>query len=136
MVVAYQMIYSSKWDGTGSAAENWVPKRDFGQLDQQVPQDVLLSLDGEPLVVGIGVVEQLHVEVGPDASDHLSPEFEDAEGRFFRLPELQAMCEILSVLLLYQPLQVWQAALNSGVPEVFLAAEEPLPVIFPDLILY
>ena len=87
-MVAYQMSLSSKRDGLGSAAENWVSERDFGQLDEQVPQDVLLGLDGEPLVVGIGVVEQLHVEVGPDASDHLSPEFEDAKGRFFRLPEL------------------------------------------------
>tara|TARA_B110000285_G_C15046359_1_gene574529 strand:- start:723 stop:974 length:252 start_codon:yes stop_codon:yes gene_type:complete len=83
MVVAYQMIHSSKRDGTGSAAENWVSKRDFGQLDEQVPQDVLLSLDGKPLVVGIGVVKQLHVEVGPDASDYLSSEFEDAKGGFF-----------------------------------------------------
>lgn len=45
------------------------------------------------------------------------------------------MCEILSVLLLYQPLQVWQAALNGSVPEVLLAPEEPLSVIRPDLIL-
>ena len=87
MVVAYQMIHSSKRDGPGSAAENWVAKRDFGQLDEQVPQDVLLSLDGEPFVVGVGVVEQLHVEVGPDASDDLSSELEDAKGGFFRLAE-------------------------------------------------
>ena len=86
--VAYQMIHWSKRDGTGSAAENWVSQRDFSQLDEQVPQDVLLGLNREPLVVGIGVVKQLHVEVGPDASDHLSPELEDAKGRFFRVPEL------------------------------------------------
>ena len=96
-------------------------------------------MNGEPLVVGVGVVKQLHVEVGPDASDDLSPEFEDAKGRicsFFRLCELQAMRNILAILLLYQSLQVWQAALDGSVPEVFLAPEEPLSVILPDLILY
>ena len=46
------------------------------------------------------------------------------------------MCKILSILLLYQPLQVWQAALDRSVPEVFLAPEEPLLVIRLDLILY
>ena len=74
------MMFSSNLDGAGSTAEYWVTERDLRQLDEQVPQDILLGLDGEPLVVGIGVIEQLHVEVGPDASDHFPPELEDAEG--------------------------------------------------------
>ena len=56
-MAAYQVVFSSNLDGAGSTAEYWVAERDLRQLDEQVPQDILLGLDGEPLVVGVGVEE-------------------------------------------------------------------------------
>ena len=96
--------------------------RNLGQLDQQVSEDVFLCLNGESFIICIRVVQQLQVQICPDASDDLSSELKDVEGRLLALTELQSVRLVLPILLLYQALQVGQVAFNCRVPEVLLAA--------------
>ena len=48
-------------------------------MDQQVSQDVFLCLDGEALIVCIGVIDELRVEIGPDGASNLASELKNAE---------------------------------------------------------
>jgi len=57
-------------------------------VHQQVAQDVFLCLDGEALIISVGVVDELAVEVGPDGAGDFTAELEDAEAAVLvaRLP--------------------------------------------------
>lgn len=65
-------------------------------MHKQVAQDVLLCLDREALIVGVGIVDQLRVEVRPDAPSYFTSELENAETVFWvtGLRILQLMDEV------------------------------------------
>ena len=58
-----------------------VAKRTLGQVHKQITKNVFLSLNREPFVVCVRVVNQLRVQVGPNRPGDFSAEFKDAKAR-------------------------------------------------------
>ena len=65
----------------GATGVDRVAKRTLGQMHKQVTKDVFLSLNREPFVVCVRVVNQLRVQVGPNRSGDFAAEFKDAKAR-------------------------------------------------------
>ena len=102
---------------------------------EQVSQYVLFGLDRETLIVCVSVVDELHVQVGPDGSSHLPAELEHSEGVITGLLILTKLVLILQlvhevlVFLRDQALHLWKSLLNGKVPHLWLAAKEPLSIL-------
>ena len=91
-------------------------------------------MNGESFIVCVGVVDEFHVEVGPDCPGHLSSELKHSKRvipllltTLERVLVLELVHEVL-VLLGDQSLHLWQALLNGQVPHLGLATEEPLSI--------
>lgn len=99
-------------------------------MDEQISEDVFLCLDGETFVVGVRVVVQFHVEVGPDSSGNLSTELKDRESGIFVLGLAKLkLVHVELVFLSDDSLKLRVSSLDSGVPDEWLATENPFAML-------
>jgi hypothetical protein len=87
---------------------------------QQIAQNVFFGLDGESLYISIGVVHQLHVEVGPNTPNHLSSKLEHRESGVLIRSIFQLM-HVVPVFFLNHTLQFGDSFFDRGVPHKLFA---------------
>lgn len=117
-------------NGLGTTGVNRVSKGYLSQVDEEIPQDVLLCLDRETFVVGVRVVVQFHVEVGPDSAGDLSTELKDWESGIFVLGLAKfKLVHVELVFLSDDPLKLGESSLDSGVPDEWLPSEDPFSML-------